>query len=131
MAAPQRRTVLITGEGSHQQTAQEVGQFSRYGLKPMIFVLNNHGYLIERLLCKHGEREYNDVVSWNYQQLPAALGCENWFTARVTTCGELDQAIAHAEEREAGAYIEVVTDTYVTSPLAAKLHEARGTLYMH
>ena len=68
----------------------------------MIFVLNNRGYLIERLLCKHGEREYNDVASWNYQQLPAALGCENWFTARVTTCGELDQAIAHAEEREAG-----------------------------
>ena len=102
MAAPQRRTVLITGEGSHQMTAQEVGQFSRYGLKPMIFVLNNHGYLIERLLCKDGEREYNDVVSRNYQQLPAALGCENWFTSRVTTCGELDQAIAHAEEREAG-----------------------------
>ncbi|HEX9412150.1 MAG TPA: hypothetical protein VF916_01480 [Ktedonobacterales bacterium] len=50
---------------------------------------------------------------------------------QVTTCGELDQAIAHAEEREAGAYIEVVTDTYVTSPLAAKLHEARGTLYIH
>ncbi len=131
MAAPQRRTVLITGEGPHQLTAQEVGQFYRYGLKPMIFVLNNHGYLTERLLCKHGEMEYNDVASWNYQQLPAALGCENWFTARVTTCGELDQAIAHAEEREAGAYIEVVTDTYVTSPLAAKLHEARGTLYMH
>ncbi len=82
MAAPQRRTVLITGEGSHQLTAQEVGQFYRYGLKPMIFVLNNHGYLIERLLCKHGEIEYNDVASWNYQQLPAALGRENWFTAR-------------------------------------------------
>jgi hypothetical protein len=61
----------------------------------------------------------------------AEQGCENWFTARVTTCGELDQAITHAEERDTGAYIEVVTDTYVTSPLAAKLHEARGTLYMH
>jgi thiamine pyrophosphate-dependent acetolactate synthase large subunit-like protein len=64
-------------------------------------------------------------------QRARALGCENWFTARVTTCGELDQAITHAEERDTGAYIEVVTDTYVTSPLAAKLHEARGTLYMH
>lgn len=131
LAAPHRRTVLITGEGSHQLTAQEVGQFSRYGLKPIIFVLNNHGYLIERLLCKDGEREYNDVAAWNYQQLPSALGCKNWFTARVTTCGELDQAIAHAEECETGAYIEVVTDTYVTPPLAAKIHDARGTLYMH
>lgn len=64
-------------------------------------------------------------------ELPAALGCENWFTARVTTCGELDQAIAHAEECETGVYIEVVTDKYVAPPLAAKLREARGTLYMH
>ena len=131
LAAPQRRTVLITGEGSHQMTAQEVGQFSRYGSKPVIFVLNNHGYLIERLLCKNGEMEYNDVASWNYQQLPAALGCENWFTARVTTCGELDQAIGNVEERDTGAYIEVVTGKYVAPPLAVKLHEARGTLYMH
>jgi indolepyruvate decarboxylase len=131
MAAPQRRTVLITGDGSHQLTAQEVGQFSRYGVKPVIFVLNNHGYLVERLLCKNGDIAYNDLAPWNYQQLPAALGCENWFTARVTTCGQLDQAIAHAEANEAGAYIEVVTDKYVAPPLAVKLHEARGTLYMH
>ena len=125
------RTVLITGDGAHQLTAQEVGQFSRNGAKPVIFVVNNHGYLIERLLCKNGEMEYNDVASWNYQQLPAALGCDNWFTTRVTTCGELDQAIGHAEERDTGAYIEVVTDKYVAPPLAVKLHEARGTFYMH
>jgi indolepyruvate decarboxylase len=50
MAAPDRRVILITGEGSHQLTVQEVGQFHRFGLKPIIFVLNNDGYLIERLL---------------------------------------------------------------------------------
>jgi indolepyruvate decarboxylase len=131
LAAPHRRTVLITGEGSHQLTAQEVGQFARYGLKPIIFVLNNHGYLIERLLCQDGEKAYNDLAAWNYQQLPAALGCDNWFVARVTTCGELDQAIVRAEKGGTGAYIEVVTDKYVASPLALKLHEARNTLYMH
>ena len=131
VAAPQRRTVLITGEGSHQITMQEVGQFARYGLGPIIFVLNNHGYLIERLLCKDGEKAYNDVAAWNYQQVPEALGCDNWFVARVTTCGELDRAIARAETGETGAYIEVVTDKDVASPLALKIQEARGTLYMH
>src|SRR5260370_8564785 len=94
MAAPQRRTVLITGEGSHQQTAQEVGQFSRYGLKPMIFDRNNHGYLIERLLCKHGEREDNDVVSRNYQHLPAPLAGANWITASFTPSPVLSQPSA-------------------------------------
>ena len=52
VAAPDRRVVLITGEGSHQLTAQEICQFHRLGLRPIIFVLNNSGYLIERLLCK-------------------------------------------------------------------------------
>jgi indolepyruvate decarboxylase len=81
-AAPDRRVVLVTGEGSHQLTAQEVGLFGRLGLKPLIFVLNNNGYLIERLLCKDPEIAYNDVAQWRYAELPHALGCDGWFTAR-------------------------------------------------
>ncbi|HTF47950.1 MAG TPA: thiamine pyrophosphate-binding protein, partial [Pseudonocardia sp.] len=87
VAAPDRRVVLITGEGSHQLTVQEITQFGRRGLKPIIFVLNNSGYLIERLLCKDPEIAYNDVASWRYSEIPYALGCDDWFTARVTTCG--------------------------------------------
>jgi indolepyruvate decarboxylase len=129
LSAPNRRTILITGEGSHQLTAQEVSQFYRFGLKPMIFVLNNGGYLIERLLCKDPEIYYNDIAQWQYQKLPAALGCDGWFTARVTTCGELDKAILEAEACGAGAYIEVVADKYAASPLARKLHESIDTFY--
>src|SRR6266404_5440440 len=129
LSAPNRRTILITGDGSHQLTAQEVSQFHRFGLKPMIFVLNTGGYLIERLLCKDPEIYYNDIAQWHYQKLPAALGCDGWFTARVTTCGELDKAIQEAEACGAGAYIEVVADKYAASPLAQKLHESIDTLY--
>jgi indolepyruvate decarboxylase len=92
-------------------------------------VLNNDGYLIERLLCKNPESYYNDVAKWNYHKLPEALGCEGWFTARVTTCGELDRAIAQAESGGSGAYIEVITERYDASPLAKKLHESVSTFY--
>jgi indolepyruvate decarboxylase len=126
LAAPERRTVLITGEGSHQLTAQEIGQFARFGLKPMVFVLNNAGYLIERVLCEDPECYYNDLAQWNYQQLPAALGCNNWVTARVTTCGELDAAIALAESSDRGAYIEIVTGKYSAHPITQGL---RGLKY--
>ena len=129
LAAPGRRTILVTGEGSHQLTAQEVSQFHRFGLKPIIFVLNNDGYLIERLLTKDPESHYNDLAQWHYHKLPEALGCDGWFTARVTTCGELDEAIKTAEARGTGAYIEVVTDRYAASPLAKKYHELIETLY--
>jgi len=129
LSSPSRRTILVTGEGSHQLTAQEVSQFQRCGLKPIIFVLNNSGYLIERLLSKNPDFYYNDLAQWQYSKLPEALGCEGWFSTRVTTCGELDQAIERAESCGTGAYIEVMTDKYAASPLAQKLHEARGTLY--
>jgi indolepyruvate decarboxylase len=128
VAAPDKRVVLITGDGSHQLTAQEIGQFGRRGLKPVVFLLNNSGYLIERLLCKDPAIAYNDVASWRYSELPHALGCNGWFTARVTNCEEFDKAIAAAHKAD-GAYIEVVTDTYAASPLAQKLHDNMATLY--
>ena len=129
LAAPDRRLVLVTGEGSHQLTAQEVGQFARRGLKPVIFVLNNNGYLIERLLCSDPDIEYNDVAPWNYSALPHALGCEDWYTPRVSTVAELDEALKIAGEGERGCYIEVVTGTYEAPPLPKKLHENLDTLY--
>ena len=129
VAAPERRLVLVTCEGSHQLTAQEISQFGRRGLKPIVFVLNNSGYLIERLLCKNPDSAYNDLVSWHYSELPRALGCDGWFTARVTTCGEFDQALKTAEQVNTGAYIEVVTDKYAASPLSMKLRESIQTLY--
>jgi indolepyruvate decarboxylase len=129
VAAPKRRVVLITGEGSHQIGAQEISQFGRRGLKPIVFVLNNSGYLIERLLTDHPDFDYNDLAQWHYADLPKALGCDDWFTVRVTTCGELDQALKTASQGERGAYIEVVTDKYAAAPLALKLHENLQTLY--
>jgi indolepyruvate decarboxylase len=129
VAAPGRRVVLVTGDGSHQLTAQEIGQFGRLGLKPIVFVLNNDGYLIERLLCKEPAIAFNDIAPWRYSELPHALGCDGWLTARATTCGELDAALAAAGRAESGVYIEVVTDAYAASPLALKLHDAMKTLY--
>jgi indolepyruvate decarboxylase len=129
VAATDRRVVLVTGDGSHQLTAQEISQFGRLGLKPVIFVLNNSGYLIERLLCKDPEIAYNDVAPWRYAELPHALGCDGWFTARVTTCAELDEALNTASQAKSGVYVEVVTGPCEASPLAKKLHESMSSLY--
>lgn len=128
-AAPGRRVLLFTGEGSHQLTVQEIGQFARLGLKPVVFVLNNKGYEIERLLCAEPEIEYNDIAQWNYAELPHAFGCEGWFTARVATCAELDAALARIERCDTGAYVEVVTDGSSAPAMARRLHDSMRTLY--
>jgi indolepyruvate decarboxylase len=129
VAAPDRRVVLITGDGSHQLTVQELGQFGRLGLRPIVFVLNNNGYLIERLLCKEPSIAYNDIAPWRYTELPRAFGCDDWIVRRVTTNSELDAALETASESKVGVYVEVVTDTYAASTLARKLGEAVQTLY--
>ena len=128
LAAPGRRVLLFTGEGSHQLTAQEISQFGRLGLKPIVFVLNNGGYLIERLLNRDPAIAYNDVAAWRYHELPHALGCDGWFTARVASCGELDAALQQAAAADGGVYIEVMTAADAASPLARRLGDGLKTL---
>jgi indolepyruvate decarboxylase len=108
LADPSRRTILFTGEGSHQMTATAIGTMGRYGLKPIIFVLNNDGYMVERALEENPDWVYNDLAPWNYHALPAALGCQGWFTAKVSTLGELDAALDRAAKGDSACYIEVV-----------------------
>ena len=43
-------------------TAQEISQFGRHGLHPIVLVLNNSNYLSERLLCKDMALAYNDIA---------------------------------------------------------------------
>ena len=129
IGAPDRRVILITGEGSHQMTAQEISQFGRHGLSPIVFVLNNSGYLSERMLCKDMALAYNDTAAWNYAELPHALGCQGWFNARVSSCGVLDDALKTADQANGAAYIEVVTGAAEAPPMYKKLHENVKSFY--
>ncbi len=108
LADPNRRTILITGEGSHQLTANEIGNMGRYGAAPIIFCLNNDGYQVERALEPYPDWSYNDLAKWRYAELPRALGCTDWVTARVETLGELDAAMEAARHCKTGAYIEII-----------------------
>ncbi|KAF1935194.1 pyruvate decarboxylase [Clathrospora elynae] len=62
------RTILITGDGSMALTIQEIGTMIKADSKVIVFVLNNEGYTVERLIW--GARQpYNDIVPHNYSHL--------------------------------------------------------------
>ncbi len=103
-------------------TAQEVCQFYRYGLKPIIFVLNNNGYLVERMLSKKLDYCYNDLAQWQYHKLPEILGCDGWVTKRATTCDELDKIMKELDNTKTGAYIEILTPQMSAPPLMEVIH---------
>src|SRR5262245_25543472 len=50
--------------------------------------------MVERALEANPDWVDNDLAPWDYHAVPAALGCRGWFTAKVTTLGELDAALA-------------------------------------
>ncbi|HTU25971.1 MAG TPA: thiamine pyrophosphate-binding protein [Pirellulales bacterium] len=129
LADPSRRTVLFTGDGSHQLTATAIGTMGRYGLKPIIFVLNNEGYMVERALEANPDWVYNDIAPWNYHALPAALGCPGWLTAKVTTLGELDAALARASTADSACYFEVVGGKLDLPAGLAAAHQRLDVLY--
>jgi indolepyruvate decarboxylase len=129
LADSSRRTILITGEGSHQLTANEIGSMGRFGANVIVFVLNNDGYLIERALEENPDWSYNDLAHWRYAELPRTLGCAEWFAARVTTLGELDAAMKAARESKSGAYIEVVGERMDMPPILAFAHDRLATMY--
>ncbi|KAL8844398.1 MAG: hypothetical protein Q9205_001217 [Flavoplaca limonia] len=86
-----RRTVLLVGDGSFELTAQEVSTMIRQGLKPIIFLINNEGYTIERYI--HGfEAPYNDIQPWKYADLIKSFGgtSENSKTYQVKTKQEAE-----------------------------------------
>jgi indolepyruvate decarboxylase len=129
VAAPDKRVVLVTGDGAHQLTAQEISQFGRRGLKPIVFLLNNDGYLIERMFCKNPAIAYDDLAPWRYAELPRVFGCADWLTARATTCGELDAALDNATNSNTGFYIEVVTDANAAPALMVTMSDVVKAFY--
>jgi indolepyruvate decarboxylase len=95
LAEPDRRPVLLIGDGAAQLTVAELGSLARENVPAVIVLVNNEGYTIERAI--HGEHEYyNDVVGWNWLDLPAALGAGGHLALRASTYGELDDALSTA-----------------------------------
>jgi indolepyruvate decarboxylase len=116
MANKKGRTILVTGDGSHQLTANEIGVMGRYGIKPIIFVLNNNIFGVENVLSEIGP-SYDELAKWTYSQIPGAMGCDAWFSARVSTVAQLEKAIEKANTFDGASYIEVMIPAAESQPL--------------
>ena len=124
MADRGRRTVLLIGDGAAQLTVQELGTFGREGLAPVVIVVNNDGYTVERAI--HGvTADYNDITGWRWTELPAALGVPGALTFQVGTYGELDDALtAAAANPERMVLIEAVVARMDVPPLLNELAQS-------
>jgi alpha-keto-acid decarboxylase len=116
--------VLLIGDGAAQLTIQELGSFTREGLAPVVVVVNNDGYTVERAI--HGRNAYyNDIVAWSWLDVANALGVRNHLAFRARTYGELEDALtAAAEHRDQMVLIEAVVPQLDVPPLLTELAES-------
>ena len=124
LAAPGRRGVLLVGDGAAQMTVQEISTVLRRGLTPIIVVVDNAGYTVERAI--HGPDEpYNDIAAWDWTRLVDVFGDSGAHAHRVTTIGELrDALVTAADEPDRACLIQAVVPRLDTPPLLAALARA-------
>lgn len=126
MAAKDRRTILLTGEGSHQLTSTEISTMMRHKLKPIVIVINNSGYTIERILSNDPFDPFNDIAKWDYSKLPTVFDGDIWI-AQAKTNKEFDNVLkqAEVEQQSRMCYIELFTEAmdlpFLTSKIARQI----------
>ena len=90
-AKPDVRPIVLVGDGAFQMSCTELSTIVRRGLNPIVFVLDNKGYLTERFLL---EGDYNNVANWDYHEIPKMIG--GGIGVCVNTEGELEEAVDNA-----------------------------------
>lgn len=126
IASPDRRSVLLIGDGSALLTIQELAIMIQERTHPVIILINNDGYTIERAI--HGKNQhYNDIPSCDWQLMPQAFGGnqDNTLTLTAKTTGELKEVLkTAAKTKDKLVLVEVITDKHDVPPLLADIAAA-------
>ena len=122
LALPKLRPLVLVGDGAFQMTGMELSTAVRYGLNPIVIVLNNFGYGTERPML---DGKFNDVAPWQFARLPDLFGAGKGFTVRTEE--ELDQALQAARLYTEGfCILDVQLGQYDFSPVLQRMTGALG-----
>mmetsp|Transcript_11915 Transcript_11915/g.25920 ORF Transcript_11915/g.25920 Transcript_11915/m.25920 type:complete len:616 (+) Transcript_11915:103-1950(+) len=105
----EKRTILMTGDGSFQMTAQEMATIIRYNTKPIVLLLNNRGYTIE---VEIHDGPYNNIKNWDYVKLIESFsaGESNAKAVRCDTDSQFAAALEEAIGYDGLFFIEATLD---------------------
>ncbi|GEQ72812.1 hypothetical protein JCM33374_g6500 [Metschnikowia sp. JCM 33374] len=103
-----RRVVLVQGDGSAQMTIQELSSYLRYETQtPEIFLLNNEGYTVERIIMGP-TRSYNDIQdAWQWTEFFKVFGDKNGEkheAEKVDTTSELQSLVGRKASSKVRLY---------------------------
>ena len=113
------RPIVLCGDGAFQMTGPEICHAPRYGLNPIIVVMNNAGWSIFRPVTER--QDLLNLPSWPYAKMAEAWGGIGF---RVETVGELRTALVDAGKTPSFVIIEVMVNTDDLSPVTRKYIQA-------
>jgi TPP-dependent 2-oxoacid decarboxylase len=117
MANPGTRPLVIVGDGAFQMTGMELTTVARYGLDPIVIVLDNAGYGTERPML---DGPFNDIVPWHYERVPDVIGAGRGYEVRTEE--DLDAALHAARDDRSGfSLLHVHLDRDDLSPALRRL----------
>lgn len=121
LAARDKRALLFIGDGSFQMTAQELSTILRLKLKPIIFLLNNGGYVVEKEIL--GKKEsFNKIQNWKYSKLCEVFSQNEHFeTFEVFSNKDLKDALKACEKPNNLKFIEIFLGTLDASKSLKKM----------
>jgi indolepyruvate decarboxylase len=100
-----KRPIVLVGDGAFQMTGTEISTAARYGLAPIVIVLNNGTYLT---LSKIVKGSFNQIGRWDYVKFMDAMCPGRGY--RVETVGQFVEAFREAEQVRAPALLDVILE---------------------
>ncbi len=117
------RTIVIVGDGAFQMTGMELSTAAKYGLKPIVIVINNDGYGTQRHII---DGPFNNIHPWHYAEICDFLGYGHG--VKVDTNGDFAHALETAFESNEMTVIEAVIPRDDCSIHLRRMGEALGRL---
>lgn len=114
IAAPEKRVVLFIGDGSALMTLQEFTSYLKNDIHPVVFVLNNDGYSVERAINGPDE-SYNDTAKMDWISFFKSLNVKNKaiYTQTVNSILDLKECIYNLDEHpDTLRFIELYLNKY-------------------
>src|SRR5947199_5292758 len=113
------RPLILCGDGAFQMTGPEIAQAPRYGLNPIVLLVNNGGWQIFRPVIT--QQELLDVPPWPYARLAEDWGGRGF---RVTPVDQLRAGVTEAARIRSFVVIEALVNPEDLSPVSRKYIEA-------
>ena len=107
LAAPDRQTLCLTGDGGLQLCIGELATLAESGARVTIVVMNDQGYgVIRNIQDAHygGRRGYTDILTPNFSEICAAIGLAH---RRISDLGAVGNILADAATLGGSVLVEI------------------------